>query len=59
MSDPTPNACPFCGTEPRLELDDNVFVACPNFDCGATGPAEESDDEAVRQWNRIVLLEVD
>lgn len=46
------NRCPWCGGPPRLfEGLCGVQVVCRG--CLCCGPVEESEDEAVRQWDRV------
>jgi hypothetical protein len=49
---PKPRQCPFCKkAKGEIRRSRGGFLGvCPN--CGATGPKRESDDEALRAWNR-------
>jgi Lar family restriction alleviation protein len=47
------DSCPFCGSEHIFVNDDgSAFRWCECEDCGACGPRDISEDDAVFRWNQ-------
>lgn len=45
--------CPFCGAdEASVEVIDYHFYGVQCYCCKATGPTEETKEEAIAEWNR-------
>lgn len=52
----TPQKCPVCGSRAVIRgaaLTDQEFVLCLNQSCGACGPNQSTEAEAVAAWNRL------
>jgi Lar family restriction alleviation protein len=51
--------CPFCGSSQRLEMLNNgdpadtfYWIACDEDECGAEGPARQTEADAEAAWNK-------
>lgn len=53
MSERNFSSCPFCGRNSvvALESADLLYATCVNGKCQATGPACNTEDEAIQKWN--------
>ena len=47
--------CPFCGGDSYVTEGDLFAVICFTLTCDASGPARDTEAEAIRAWNRRAI----